>query len=340
MFEKLLYSAILLATCSLTVACTSDATETDEPESANEMRFNAGVASRSSLVTNESLASFTVYGNMVKTNSSSTPSNLFNAVPVTLTDGKWTYENTQYWFPGHTYAFSAIHTPNSENISQTTYNNEDATLTFRYTAPTDYTKASDILTATSRRIYESPATPVKFNFGHIMARINFVAKIDPAVQNSSITINSIVIRGIASRASYTFQPSNIAAGSKETTDMAVASWSVSSTPARISHTKNSGESISTGGSLELFPAADPLLIIPQPVTSDIEVELTYTRQNGTSTTVSGRLRTASSSHNYQWIAGRSYTYNFTLGVDDYILFSAPSVKPWDEDEGGNYIVVD
>ena len=337
MFDKLKYTAMALAVSLLPAGCAT-ATSEDEPQQGAEMRFTAAEASRSSLVTTETMNRFSLYGNMVSTSSPSTPAIVFNNTPVTQNDGLWTYDNVQYWIPGQTYSFAAVHFPSTETITNLTYSADQ--LTFRYTAPADYKTAPDILTAAHRRIYESPATPVAFSFGHAMARLNFVANVDPAVQNSQIVIDRIVIRGIASRANYTHQAATITGGAKQTSDLAGTPWTVSSTPARISYTKEPGVMVSSGESVSLFDAtADPLLIIPQTVTSDLEVELTYTRVGGSTTVVRGRLRTAASTHGYVWSAGRNYTYSFTLGVDDFLIFNDPDIKGWDEDEGGTYIVV-
>ena len=336
MFYKLLYPTLAGMALTAMCACTSTS-ETDEP-TANELTFTATQASRSSLVSTENMASFTVYGNMVSSTNPSSPTSVFDGTTVSQTADGWTYDNTQYWFPGQTYSFAAVHFPNSENISNLSYS--DDKLTFRYTAPADYTQADDILTAAHRRIYQSPATPVVLNFGHTMARINFVANVDPAVQNVSIVINRIVIKGIATRANYTLQPASITGNSKQTSDLAGTQWTVSQTPARVSYTKEPNVTVSTGASVSLFDSSvDPLLVIPQSVVSEMEVELTYTRVGGTTSTVSGRLRTPASAHGYVWTAGNAYTYSFNLGVDDFLIFDAPGVNAWDEDEGGNYIVV-
>lgn len=338
MFKKLIFPAIAIAAGSLMVVGCAASSETDEPTTGAEMRFTAGEASRSSLVTNDNLKSFAVYGNMISTSTPGTRTTVFDNTPVTLADGAWTYEDTQYWFPGQTYSFAAVHFPTTDNISNLTYS--DDKLTFRYTAPADYTKTDDILTAAHRRIYQAPATPVALSFGHIMARINFVASVDPSIPNVDITIHKIVISGVATRANYTLQAAPIAANSKQTSDLAGPAWTISSTPTRISITKEPMLALHSGESASLFDATvDPLLVIPQTVTSDLEVELTYSRTGGNTTTVRGRLRTPASAHGYQWAAGRAYTYNFSLGVDDFLIFSAPEIKGWDEDEGGTYIVV-
>lgn len=337
MFKKLLYSTFAVIAFGVVCACTST-TETDEP-AANEMTFTATQASRSSLVTDESLTDFVVYANMVSSNKPSSLTPVFEGTTVSKTADGWAYDNTQYWFPGQTYSFAAVHFSNTENISNLTYS--DDKLSFRYTAPTDYSQADDILAAAHRRKYTSgPTTPVALNLGHIMARVNFVANVDAAVPDAVVTIHNIELSGVASRATYTLQPAALLSGSTQTNDLAGAGWTVSSTPMRITLSKNVGITLHAGESASLFDATeDPLLLIPQAITSDVEVSVTYSNQTGKTTTVVGRLRTSAASHGYVWSAGRAYSYSFSLGIDDFLLFSPTDLNAWDEDEGGTYIVV-
>lgn len=329
MTKYLDYAFLSVALLAALPACTS---ESEDPDPINEVRFSAIENTRSTLLTNTSLTSFTIYGNM--------PSVVFDGAAVTKTDGNWRYDNVQYWFPGKTYSFAAIHLPSTDNISDLTY--RDDKLTFNYTATSDYTNAPDILTAGHRRVYtnstSSPATPVDLNFGHIMSRINFVANVE---SSAPIEINKITLSGIVSSASYTLQPAPLVGGAKQTSDLAGPTWTLPQNPTRITITKEfSDNPIAGGSSFVLFPADDPLLVIPQSVSTDINVELTYTTENGTQSVVTGRLRNSTSSHNYIWTAGRSYTYSFTLGADEYLLFDKPVAEAWNEGPGGSYYIID
>ena len=345
MSHKLIYSFLALGTLTIATACSSTESVDESLNDGVTVKFTARTTdSRATIIDNTTnkLTTFKVYGDMVPTASASTanPIIVFNGTDVNFseTDNAWKYDNLQYWFPNHTHSFVSFYAPNLDNISNLAY--AGGKLTFNYTAPTDYKDIPDILTSVHRRQYEKSATPVSFNFGHAMARINFVAKVDPTIPNQTITINRISIKNIASRATYSLQPAPITSG-KQTSDMVAPAWSISGTPTPITYTNNEPVSITTGNTAELFPIDNDnaLLVIPQTVNGNIEVELEYT--NGTTPkTVSGRLRSVSSVHGYTWSAGQSYSYSFTLGTDDYLIFDAPVIKGWDEDEGGNYIVVD
>ncbi len=302
-----------------------------------------GTSTRGAVSKPEDINTFAVYGTF---NNSSNNRVLFNGTEVSQgNDGKWTYGKKQYWSEGE-YSFLAIypHTdPATTPLSNVDYSSDSNSLSFQYTLPTDYKNATDILIAGHKRKYAdaSDADVVKLYFSHIMSRINFVAKIDPAIRNTEIKIKNITLKGVASKASCTVGLAEILPGSKQTSDLAGLTWTVSQTPQRIQFSKDTDATLNSANkiySAELFPVDDQLLVIPQTVTSDILVEMTYSR-NGKETTIQGRMRSASYAHGYSWSAGRSYTYSFTLGVDDYIIFDTPAVDVWDEDEGGNYIVV-
>lgn len=339
MTKYLDYAILSVAILAILPSCTS---ENDNPNPVNEVRFLASTDdTRASLVTSTSLKSFAVYGNMVSSSSPSSPAVVFDGTTVNNIDGKWTYDNVQYWLPGKTYSFAAIHIPSDDNISDLTYSNDK--LSFNYVAPVDYNRATDIITAAHRRAYSysatSSASPVYFDFGHIMSRINFVAKVDPVAVGTEITINKIEIRGLSSRASYSLQPGSLN-GSTETYDLVGNAWTVSTQDAdKITITKEfiSDNTITTGESIEFFPVDDPLLLIPQSITN-ITLVLTYTR-NGITSQLTGSLNSTGSSYGYAWSANQSYRYTFTIGSDEYLIFSKPVVSAWDEDEGGNYIII-
>ncbi|MDE6480516.1 MAG: fimbrillin family protein [Muribaculaceae bacterium] len=308
-----------------------------------------GLSTRGSVTTSDNIYTegnaFAIYGDMTDSSKSIV---LFNGDDVTYDNSnQWTYSNPRYWFADYEYSFVAMYPKTIPGLKDLNYENNR--LAFSYTLPSNYSDATDILIAGHRRYYDSSSsdpTSVELSFGHIMTRLNFVAKIDAIAKDLGIEIKKISIKGVASNATYEVLPADIKTGFSETSDFSVAAWKISQTPGRKSLAKEivtSQIEINTkeDGSKEilLFPSSDPLLVVPQSVTSDIIVELTYSQTGKNDQTVEGRLRTAASAHGYQWAQGRSYTYTFNLGVEDFILFDKPVVEAWDEDEGGKYIVV-
>lgn len=352
MFEKLTYSACAAVTLSLFTACISGTHSLDGPQSSAEVRFKAVAETRASLTNNETIKNrhFAVYGDMkpLAASAAASPNIIFNGTEVTHDGTSWKYANLQYWYPDHEHSFVALHPAAEANISELTYN---TTLSFKYTLPsadpaTAYKGIGDLLTATHRRIYtEGNSHAVAFNFGHIMARLNFVAKIDPALgTGNSVTIQKLALRNISNSATYSITPAPVSSG--ETDDYTGGTWSGFSEPAAVLFdiSPEGGIVLSAGDTYGFFPAdSDPLLVIPQEVNENLEIEITYKRHiNGTDeaseTAVSKLFSTAVSSHGGVWRPGKSYSYSFSIGVDDLIIFSVPNIQDWSESEGGNYII--
>lgn len=341
MFDKIIYSVFAAAAISALAACTSSP-ETEELPSA-QVQFRASEISRSSLTTAETIknSSFAVYGDMVSSsNPSATPVVVFDGTEVKYADGAWSYTNPQYWFPGQTYSFVALHPANPAGIEAPEYENNS--LNFTYTSPTNYTEAVDILTAAHRRQYQ-PGNPhaVAFGFGHIFARLNFVAKIDPALgEGNTVTISRLALRNVSTKATYSIKPAAISGGTQ--TDDFTGAWSDFSEPTGTLFETNNNVTVNSGDQVEIFPIDNPLLVIPQNLSQDIRVEITYS-QSGTDAnprTAEANIFAPSLIHNGVWLAGQTYTYTFTLDNSGYITFNNPTVQDWNEAEGANYVVTD
>ncbi|MDE5567092.1 MAG: fimbrillin family protein [Muribaculaceae bacterium] len=340
MFDKIIYSVFAAAAIGALAACTSS-TETEELQSA-QVQFRASEISRSSLTTAETIkeSSFAVYGDMVSsTNAAATPTVVFDGTEVKYADGVWSYSNPQYWFPGQTYSFVALHPATPAGIEAPKYENNS--LSFKYTSPTNYTEAVDMLVAAHRRQYKA-GNPhaVAFGFGHIMARLNFVAKLDPNAAASSMVIRRLALVNVSTKATYSIQPAMISVGTE--TDDFIGGWSDFSEPTGTLFEINNYVTVPAGGQQEIFPIENPLLVIPQNLSQDIKVEITYSRSGTDPNPIiaEANLFAPSIVHGGVWQAGQTYTYTFTLGNDDYITFDDPTVQDWNEAEGANYVVTD
>lgn len=354
MFNKFtLYVSVLVPLAGAMSACDSESSTTDIIEQGTGVTFTAREASRTTLISNSTISqnSFAVYGDMVPTASASTdaPTVVFDGNEVIYGNGAWSYANPQYWFPGHIYSFVALYPATYNNVSDLIY--QDSRLSFTYTQPDDYTRAIDLLIANHRRRYTAAGngSTVAFDFRHLMSRLDFVANVDPSIGTGSVTIDSITLRGVNTKAIFSIIPASLSNGQTQTIDYSEGSWTGHSMPDTIftltpaltlPKTDNNG----TAYSEHLFPnPSDPLLIIPQDVPADVEVKIDYTRitegSNPQRKTVVSKLFTTSvTAHNGVWEPAKSYTYTFTIGVDDLIIFSSPTVQGWSESEGGNYII--
>ncbi len=340
MFNKLIYSVLAVASLGAFAACTSSSDDGVEAP-ATQVQFRVADVSRSSLTNNDNITSksFAVYGDMVSTSAAAgtKPTLVFPGTKVAYNGTNWAYENTQYWFPGQTYSFVAVHPQdNSAAVSDLKYENNS--VSFKYNFPSTYSNAVDVLTATHRRRYQT-GNPhaVAFDFKHILARIDFVAKVDPQLE-ITVQVNHLTMRNVSTGATYTITPASTTTETADYTD----GWS-DFTDAKatlfdrdfdVTLTKDNPTS-------DLFPiASDPLLIIPQEVSQNLEVEIAYTVSGAVKTAKANLFSTTVASHGGRWVAGQSYTYNFTLGDNDVILFTSPTIQSWSEAEGANYVVTD
>ena len=158
----------ILAITSL-VACTKE--EIVKEQSPFEIKYegayveNVTRAAVDPSITTATIAGFNAYGFMDE------PSGIvFNAEDVTKVGGGWSYANTQYWMPGHTYYFAALAPMDSQNWKLTAtgnnklgagvveFTNVDGTEDLLYAATTVTTP--DEITA--------QPDAVKFAFNHLL----------------------------------------------------------------------------------------------------------------------------------------------------------------------------
>ena len=225
MFLKLRYIIILIALCGLMPSCTSD-TPAESDEGA-EVTFATAELSRAVAMSslNTEGFSFAIYGDMKFMNSDQ-PVNVFGGNAVTYRSGKWTYNDTQYWFPKHEHSFVAVYPAVTDGMSDAEY--AASRLSFTYTLPETYSEASDLMVATHRRQYQydgnssSLALPVNLQFQHIMSRINFKVTNDKAAD--IVRVTEIKLDGLNRTGSFTIIPAQLLPGSRQTDDYDFA-WS-------------------------------------------------------------------------------------------------------------------
>ena len=138
--------------------------------------------------TTESLTAFDVWGFMDEV-----AGTVFVGEDVTGSKGNFTYANTQYWAPGHTYYFAAVAPMNSENVKvDTTYANElgIGTINFKNVDGTE-----DLLY--SAVVEQAPALgenkTVKFTFNHLLSKVKFTFINGFANDNTYIDVKNIHI---------------------------------------------------------------------------------------------------------------------------------------------------
>ena len=334
-------------------ACSSDSADQPRPTDRADLNFRvADVASRSTLINGDNLTghSFSVWGDMVSNDNvgSSAPIKIFDATEVSYSGSAWTYADKQYWYPGNTYSFVALC---PSGLVEATY--ENSGLSFPYVYPESYDQVEDLIVATHSRKYDAGKglNTVDFRFSHIFSRLNFVATYDnSSPANSGVTINSIALRGVGTASTFATRPQPLASSEPvgtKTDDAGVASGSLWSTPTatgtifEFNDLDVTLDATAEHSRHEFFPVAtDPLMVIPQTLTSDVEVVITYTPSNqAPKEVVSYLLHTAVASHDGRWLPGRSYTYSFKVGADEIIIFNTPEESGWNDSEGANFIII-
>lgn len=334
--------AMLLAGCSSTDGPLPE----DEP-SALRMEFTAKEISGSRALTtagNITDNPFAVWGSYVNTENPGAHQAVFDATEVAFSteNNAWGYADTQYWLPGFTYSFAALHPAGAEGAKATF---EKGAMTLDYTISTDAEKRVDLLHAVAEKEcgdYTADPTdpklvpgPVAMQFAHILCQVHFLVRVDPAVRGN-VTVTSAKLWGIDRRAVY-----------KAEDNTGVYSWMSVDTDQRKTSTEtdpyvtlNSSLTISSGSSSHLFHVGEsPLLIIPQQVNNGATLEVIYSL-DGVVHTVRADLFSAATHHNGRWLKGQSLAYTLTVGADDYIIFERPVISEWEMSEGGNYIIQD
>lgn len=269
--------------------------------------------------------SFDVWAQMVMTDAggsplTSTPVTVFSEEPVTTADGTvWSYVNTKYWEVAD-YAFAAIFPAEVDGASVEFDTSGNPVFKIdNYNATANY----DLMTASQTASYRGTASPVQFQFAHIMSNIVFEARTAPVlIQNGvTMTITSFKLTGFPVTASFN--------------SAATPHWSVS-TPENERYNFSGEIALTTDEYTEL---AD-LIVFPQELGtvegSSLQYSIIYRSSTGVEYVRSGRLN-AVSGDLARWQEGMRYRYSIELGAD-YILFGRPEVEEWDETSGGRWTV--
>ena len=209
--KKLLVSVLAIAGL---VACTQETTLVQKGNAPmefggafveNATRANAAVDPST---TTESITGFDVWGFM-----DSPEGVVFEDEDVTGKTGNFTYTNTQYWIPGHTYYFAALAPMNSANWDLNTANASEwgaGVVTFENINGTeDLLYAAKAVSTEGLEVGEAPADGVvKFQFSHLLSKVKFSFTNGFDNDNAYIDVKNV----------------KMVAPSKATIDLAVENW--------------------------------------------------------------------------------------------------------------------
>lgn len=254
--------------------------------------------------------SFDVWAQMVMTDAdgsplTGTPVTVFSEEPVTTADGTvWSYVNTKYWEVAD-YAFAAIFPAEVDGASVAFDTSGNPVFKIdNYNATANY----DLMTASQTVSYRGTASPVQFQFEHLLSRVSIAGR----AENGNVTINSITLTGVSESGSYDSASgwSGLAAGNGFT----ASNIQLNGTTADVIGNK---------------------LMIPQPV-GGMEVSVNY-KPDGASASLSATYELPVTEFVSSWEPGRSYRYTFVV-YGNRIIFDKPTVTAWDDATGGIIVV--
>ena len=166
----------------------------------------------------------------------------------------------------------------------------------------------DLMTASQTASYRGTASPVQFQFEHLLSRVSIAGR----AENGNVTINSITLTGVSESGSYDSASgwSGLAAGNGFT----ASNIQLNGTTADVIGNK---------------------LMIPQPV-GGMEVSVNY-KPDGASASLSATYELPVTEFVSSWEPGRSYRYTFVV-YGNRIIFDKPTVTAWDDATGGIIVV--
>lgn len=340
----------LLPIALVAAGCTStDGPLPDDEPSALRMEFTASQSGGSRALTtavNLTKQPFAVWGECINTLLPTDYHKVFDATEVAFSteNNAWGYADTQYWLPGFTYSFAALHPAGAEGAKATF---EKGAMTLDYTISTEAEKRVDLLHAVAEKEcgdYTADPTdptlvpgPVAMQFAHILCQVHFLVRVDPAVQGS-VTVTSAKLWGIDRRAIFEKAPSSDGYHWVNMPDRDDALTTTKDAPYVV---RTEALTIPSGEKHHLFQAGENrLLIIPQYVGTDATLEVEYTMPDGTQRKATADVWQAAASHDGRWLIGKNFSYTMVVGADEYIIFEKPVISDWQMSEGGNYIIQD
>lgn len=253
---------------------------------------------------------FDVWAQMVMTDAggaplTGTPLTVFTEEPVSTTDGSaWSYVNTKFWEVAD-YTFAAIFPAevNGASVTFGTAGNPVFSIA-NYNATANY----DLMTASRTVSYRGTASPVQFQFEHLLSRVSIAGR----AENGNVTINSITLTGVSESGSY--DSASGWSGLADGNGFTASNIQLNGTTADVIGNK---------------------LMIPQPV-GGMKVSVSYT-PDGASASLSATYELPVTEFVSSWEPGRSYRYTFVV-YGNRIIFDKPTVTAWDDATGGIIVV--
>lgn len=290
-------------------------------------------------VTEENATPEWLYGTAAKgANAQLTNIDFTNKKATFAVDGE-----TKYW-TNATYNFFSLYskTLTATGSSEPQFNATTKTFTFPYTIA-DVTNSDNELWATSKlnEVHEaSESTPVKFEFNHILSKINFRIK-----KHSSNSDNKIVVTKVSISNVYTSGVYNLdVANNLETwTRNLDGDGNVVDVSSILEFTpEESNSQIQVAGALVL--GDNGFLAIPQTVgVNTMKIVIAYDFYDEIEDTTPAYSKEVEAylpiSVVKEWEVGKNYIYNLLLSAEtNDIFFTTPTISDWGTSSVGSIII--
>lgn len=326
--KKIISHIYPIAIALLLLSCSKENVEqsTTDHEIELSAEISATVSTRATLITEESLklSSTRLHVEAYKTG---TKTNYLSSNAL-YDDGKWTFfkdgvKGYKYYWPAFNLDFFA-YSPYSLSKTGVTMDKYAAGApSFTYTGATEINGENQADDAQTEFAYafESDCswvegTPQTLTFHHPFSLVDF--KLDKAIR---CTIKSINITNVRNNGTFTYSTSSpyaiwSATGSNNVNVMIDYSG-------MSSYSANGGirypEDVNGEGHL-----GGPFIVVPQDITDDTMIEVTYKALGGSFITVKSALGKLSE----DWVPGNKYTYSLTLNGAANELFVAVKITDW------------
>lgn len=272
--------------------------------------INERTVSRGAPVTADNFNAFSVSAFYYRDETVAAPTEFFKEKVTRQAGGAWSTETIYYWptTEGSQLAFLGV-SPSDISVNPaygaTLTATSESGYSLTYTAPSGAENQPDLMLAVAGKQngHNQPDYKVPMQFRHILSQVRF--EVGTEMQNG--TINSITLDGIASSGTY---------------DGAAGAWTLAA-GATASYTidVDAAMSTSTASGTGINRVEQTLMMLPQTLTADSKLTITFTKDGATEPTVlTANLSGA-------WTLGGSTVYRINIKPDYTLEFaSEPKVQ--------------
>lgn len=197
-------SLIILAAAALAMAACTTTKDIDYgvAQASKQVSFTSHVNKNTRALSNDNFSQFNVFGSYT-TETSTTPTQVFNDIAVTKNGTDWTYSgDARYWIKDATYTFYAY---SKENAKTTTSRFNAAELTLEnYIVNAANDNQKDLVFASAKNIIgkESGNEKVAFDFKHILSKIRFTFTSNFPV-GYKVRVDQVEVRNFRDQGTFT-----------------------------------------------------------------------------------------------------------------------------------------